>query len=129
MVAANDNSSLRLVLCSPHHAQVHGFVAGRSSPGIDGHFIVEYTFRPDELSQGRCIQMTPGAALLGQAQRANPHARLRHYVHVALSGRIRGPQLARVVRLEGGEDVAVIKTCWLRILQRRCRKKLADRNP
>jgi hypothetical protein len=55
------------------------------------------------------------------------HAFIRNYANMIKSSNYIKPEIIRVVILETGESVAIIKTVWIRIFQRRWRSRFAKR--
>ena len=96
--------------CTLHHPDIHG-ISQDSTPGVEAHFIVDDVLpahgRLDPIPEAR---PTP--------RRAHPSVRAYTAVSAAVED---SAQLMELLRLPGGEDVAIIKTVWIRLLQRHIR--------
>ena len=139
-----------LVLCEYFHHHIHGF-DDDSDPCIDSHYLVHTRFPvpgttststttttsstdPWKHLQAVCVQLHrlyrnllhTQAAIDTIGYMSNGH-RLRHYRHLAENPLTYLPQLAEVYHLRGGECVAVLKTFWLRLVQRSWKRVFAKR--
>ena len=57
----------------------------------------------------------------------HPHPIIGNYWKIIKQGHLWSPQIVLYKQLASGEDVALLKTCWLRIFQRKCRNILRDK--
>ena len=117
MVICEPNQSLKQITCSLHHDLIHGFSPVLSTSNIRGHIMVEENLSREPLD---CALDERPLAHLHRAQDLMPHAVIRNFSKVANSKLIRGRQVGYIQRLPGGEDVAILKTVWLRIFIRKC---------
>ena len=58
----------------------------------------------------------------------NPHRIIRNYLHIIASETYIKPEIVQRVKLVTGESVAILKTFWLKIIQRTWKKVFALRN-
>ncbi len=108
-----------------HHPAIHGKTED-SAHNIEGHYIVHYiSGQQEEEEEERtscwieeldhlkrlCAKNLPKVTEL--------HPMIRNYKKVAISG---NPEIARVIQLPTQEMVAILKTCWLRIFQKKWRR-------
>ena len=123
--------------CELHHPLIHG-ADDDSDPNISAHFLVFDTLTNEEffgsayqsenawhhlrygsrqMDMAHFIQHY-GAAILG-------HPFIRNYRHIAQFDF--RTEIVQIIQLSGNEQVAILKTLWLRILQRKwkniCRKR------
>jgi hypothetical protein len=126
-------NTLKLAICELHHPRLHGFDGARSTNGISGQFMALYTYPLDyRRVQDTIRRASDDSAILvdrftftdvyADCGDQMGHPIVRNFLKVCRSPRVAGPQIVKVVRLAGGEDMAIIKTHWLRILQRRWRR-------
>lgn len=123
--------------CELHHPLIHG-IDDDSDPNISAHFLVFDTLTNEEFfgnvyqrenamhhlrSGTRQMDMAYfiqhyGAAILR-------HPLIRNYRHIAQFDF--RTEIIQIIQLSGSEQVAILKTSWLRILQRKwkniCRKR------
>ena len=125
----------QLGLCEIHCWKLHG------GDKKLGHYLLISTFSDfnsgdtDSDTTSDTTSDTCGENILEVAQYHNEyynvsnatHTFIRNYANmIKLSNYIK-PEIIRVVILETGESVAIIKTVWIRIFQRRWRSRFAKR--
>jgi len=121
-----------LVLCEIFHPALHGFTR-ESDKTVLGHFLVigpadltnentsvsvfstRYTIQ-NMLSNIRCIM-----------EQYPDHQWIRNYKKLILRDDYIRPEIAECILLKGDEKVAILKTVWLRIVQRAWKKIFQER--
>lgn len=130
------------------HHPVQGNIPGESAPDIQSHFLCMYKcnkFTPKHMQYledaTECVQdemaklkrkyefaISPRVHSIG-----NPDLSLyvpkyiRNYFEV-MSSALCSPQIGEVIKLKTGEKVVVLKTTWLRLVQRRWRNVMHMRH-
>ena len=94
--------------CQKFSPLIHGF-DNNSSKNIDGYYMVMDTIM--------CFQSLIRAKYLVSNQNS-------YYYYSGVNSKVSIELIEPVFMEEGGEIVAIIKTIWLRIFQRTCRKKI-----
>jgi len=121
------SQQLQIVVCEPFHPLLHG-VTDQSSPDIESHFLVHTTFDAEEFFEGEpdtTIQML-NKAYIYNVPTALTHPTIRNYYQ--LIGRAGfTTDIAQLVELDGGEEVAILNTYRIRIFQRHVRAFIARR--
>ena len=127
-VEANRQASYKLAICEVFHPDLHG-QDENSSPNINSHFLV-YTmidlpdfYNNSYLSEENSYRRYRRAIQLLHGSPAHPM--IRDYNKVATKY-IR-LEIIQADLLSGQEEVAYLKTFWLRIVQRRWKKIYKDR--
>ena len=128
-----------IVICELHHPQFHGFDSS-SDPNVMKHFLVhsKYIANNRVLYDGSLIEDEQEnlqnmesyyyrEMRRRQTQTPVNHPFIRNYKNIMQSGVLLRPEIAEVVTLSGGESVAIIKTFWLRCIQRAWRRVLKER--
>ena len=126
-----------LVVCEYFHRDFHGF-DDDSDPHIESQYLVHTRFPvppststdPWKNIHAVCLQLGRLYRNLLQSQPSTTithHPVFRHYRHLADNPRTYSLQLAEVHHLRGGECVAVLKTFWLRLVQRSWKRVFAKR--
>ena len=119
-----------LVLCEIFHPSLHGFTR-ESDKTVLGHFLVigpadlihentsvfstRYTVQ-NMLSNIRCVM-----------EQYPDHPWIRNYKKLILRDDYIRPEIAQCILLKGDEKVAILKTVWLRIIQRAWKKIFQER--
>lgn len=116
-IIININMVLKLGICEPFHPKIHGY-DNRSTPDVLTHYIVRCSleneeFMDEENYEELCEDMTYMKESYHNA--SNKLNFINHSEYPKID-------IMDVIRLEPGEeDVAILKTCWLRIFQRKCK--------
>jgi len=149
-----DKSRFNLVLCELHYTPIHGKTR-TSCPTIEGYYILidqfdgstgiilddleEYTeYDTDEetdddddddgrvrnISYLQNIYSNYYAILL---TRQKPHKTIRNYHNIISRPNYIKPEIAECFELPTGEHIAIIKTMWVKIIQRKWKKVFSAR--
>ena len=134
-----------LMLCELYHPKLHGFNE-KSDPNIFGHHMVAY-IKDNEMSDNESeyssdydsdyytdednewildkviIQTYQNKykRILKNSQQFNinlEHKLIRNYINIVTKDNYITPQIGQRIYLSGNECVAIIKTMWLKIVQR-----------
>jgi hypothetical protein len=117
-------SSYKLAICEVFHPVFHGQDES-SSPGIHTNFLVYTLIDLDDFKSGaylfelehlQCYSNTALQLINGSAE----HPSIRNYPKV--SRKYMRLEIVQADVLIGGEEVAYLKTFWLRLVQRRWKK-------
>jgi hypothetical protein len=125
---------MNLVLCELFHPVVHGFDTN-SDPSVLGHFLVQRIYdeehvEDDDHDGGDSIIKTIDTviddcdymnSLILRRRRVPDHPLVRCF-----NTRI-NPEIAACLYLSGGECVAILKTFWLRVVQRAWKRAFLER--
>lgn len=117
----------KLAICEIFNPEIHG-ISELSSKNISTHFLVHTTVKPSEFynnSYNDTIKTITKGYYYYRWAEGPMHPIIRNYEHLIK----RNPNLEIVIikELEGMEQVAILKTFWLRIFQRCCIKKIRRR--
>ena len=114
----------QLAYCELFNPVLCGFTAD-SSRDIHYHYLVVHTLTAGKLTRMLC---KPHDALakyacarseyLSHLISEKPNSEIKNYISIATQTSQYYPQIVEKVRLPGEEDVAIIKTMWLRLVQR-----------
>lgn len=112
----HDGDGLRIIVSELYNDLLHG------SETINGHFLVQVAFPSFDVgrinSATRCIQERNEEISV----RYRRHKTIRNYEELLRTGAFNAPQIAKCIRLPSGELVAIFKTVYLRIFQRKWKK-------
>ena len=132
----NNNSKYSLVLCEIHNPQMHGF-AEDSDPSVCGHYLMigEFDFDsficgdPDNLlsMEGTIDSFNENLTQLMRIGRYQLHPTIRNYKNIVLRENYIRPEIAECITLSGNERVAILKTFWIRIIQRTWKRVFQER--
>lgn len=119
---------LKLAVCEMFHPKIHGYDKN-SSPEILNHFMVNYSIDSDEFMNKTdydelcddLVALKYSYDFVGKNIK-QCECIIRNYKNIITNPQYPQVDIVDIKRLEpGDEDVAILKTCWLRIFQRKCR--------
>jgi len=131
-----------IVLCELFNPAIHGLTED-SSGDIQTHYIVTEKIDPSEVlgdatATGSTDSDNPFVYArlrknmlthtIRQSEKIRDHEYIRNYVGISTKSDTYLPQLATCVQLPGDECVAILKTHWLRLIQRSWRNVLRNRS-
>ena len=112
-----NNMVLKLGICELFHPKIHGF-DNCSTPDVLTHYIVRYSLENEEfMDEDNYEELCEDMTYMKESYH-NASSKL-NFINHSEYPKI---DIMDVIRLEPGEeDVAILKTCWLRIFQRKCK--------
>jgi len=132
-----------MVLGEWFHTLYHG-KDKNSDPKLNGHFLVNsiyHSFHLVEHDDGSCLLINDKVSLFNmlidyrkhirerqqQHREIHKHTIIKNYVNMSTKKDYIKPEIAELVYLSGGECVAILKTFWLRIIQRTWKRIYKER--
>lgn len=118
---------LNLGVCELFHPKIHGYDRN-STKGVKGHYIVKYTINTEEF-MNHCdyedIEIDLDILKEGYKElheKKYLHSIIRNYNNIIVHPQYTQLELFDMIRLQpGDEDIAIKKTYWLRIFQKKWR--------
>ncbi len=110
--------SYKLILPQIYNSTIHG------NPDCDGHYLVHRVLKNTNYYNPTHVRTMQ---FINNHDRLFAHAFIRDYSRIIGAVRFAQPQIAECVYLEGGEYVAILKTFYIRIIQRAWKKIFARR--
>ena len=129
-----------IVLCELHHPLFHGKTSN-SSLDVSEHYITLEKIDPSELFVNTNnipldevdnlfvflkIRRRRFRKFIQRNAQFNNHPSIRNYLNVSCKTTF-SPQIAKCINLPGEEQVAILKTHWLRLIQRTWKKIFQQR--
>lgn len=110
-----------LVLCELFHSEKYG-IDENSDKNINNHYIVINSYKYKGIKSFSTIDKDLKFIKVDQIMMHEPtfHPYIRNYNHI--NKNILNIQIAEKVILKGGECVAILKTFWIKIIQRTWKK-------
>jgi len=125
----------KLVICEIHNIHIHGFHNINSDSNVKGHYLCRTSYtryvgceEDDEYFDweiGRTREYYNN--LLNYGQQYIDHDFIRNYKQIVSNPDYITAEIANVIELRGGEKVAILKTFWLRIVQRAWKRIFKER--
>lgn len=121
--------STTLAICELFNPEVHG-ISELSSKNITTQFLVHTSISPTEFydnSYKETIEVIKKGYYYYRWNEGPMHPIIRNYEHLIKRNTYPNLEIVIIEELEGMEQVAILKTFWLRILLRIWKKKLAHK--
>ena len=123
----NHNSKYDLAFCEIFNSKIHG-KNSNSSKNIDSHFLIFRTLCINEFyTITQFIPISDFICTIRDDYITNitnnySHPVIRNYNKILIKKHYISLEIIECVELEGGEQVAIYKTFWLRIIQRKWKR-------
>ena len=132
VVVPVEESKFSFGLCELYNNKLHGYIPGESDPHINGHYLVIYTENDNELVElhrRKYKELILDPQYQYQCQINNncvvvqihgfEHDLIRNYYNIVcnIDNYIK-PEIFQKIYLSGNECCAILKTFWIRIIQR-----------
>ena len=130
------NSKYSLGICELYFQKIHGPCQQGPNDGVTTNYLIYCTITPEEfntdeyLNDIALINNNYGTQLRYLNSRVFPHdlnPNIRNLLNIISRRNYIKLDIIEEKYLDGGECVAIIKTCWLKILQKTWRKKYKKR--
>jgi hypothetical protein len=121
-----DTSKYSLILCEFYNSNLHG------NSSLNNHYLVLFAFTGfnNELRRQIRYFKQNNLEIAHQIRSRNfrsRHPLIKNYYNIICSQQYSQPQIAQCVYLPGGECVAILKTFYIRIIQRAWKKVFTQR--
>jgi hypothetical protein len=108
-----------IVLCELHNPKMHG-IDPQSNVGC--HYLVDCRFKRLNMKiinlNASIIKHVYSRLLNRNDARTNNHPIYKNYTNIVAQNTYIKPEIAECIYLESQECVAILKTCWIRLIQR-----------
>ena len=117
-----------LIICELHNKNIHGFTE-ESDANVQGHYLVRETFDQANVNLNKVHKICRLYSRQYRHLKRNllDHPILRNYPAIVASNKYIQPQIAECIYLSGDERVAILKTHWIRLIQRNWRRVYLER--
>lgn len=124
-----DTSNYKIAICELFNPKMHGITVNSSSD-IDGQFLVHTTFNVEEFVENEWISILD----MMKAQYASyppsfkRHNLIRNYKNIIDDNNYFKLDIVKMIEMNGGECVGIIKTTGLKRLQKLYKRKIYEKN-
>ena len=112
-----------LVICEVFCKKIHGYDDKFSDPNVVGCFLCVEKNLEKGLLNNMLATIIP---FLKARTFLNNHEYIRNYSHIVHSSLYMLPQIAQIIYLSGGECICILKTFWLKCVQRCWKREFAN---
>ena len=128
------NSKYDLVVCELHNSLIHGY-DNNSDPNIREHYLCTYISRNNNFTKNNKSHIYDVVKtckkgynqLISSNSPRIKHSFIRNYKNIVSNKNYIQPQIAEIVYLNGDECVAILKTFWLKCVQRSWKRVFKQR--
>ena len=111
----------KLGFCEIFHPSIHG-ITNNSSPYILTHYIIISTICKSDFFNNRYINQCINGIYRSYTPILNAHPIIRNYNNIISDKNNIKIEIIQIIKMPGNEYTAIIKTIWLKILQRKWKK-------
>jgi hypothetical protein len=118
-------TKFNIVICQLYNSKRHGTPDANS--GVEYHFITEDRFKLFDIGFIDYFIYGYHNMNLERIDEITPHDIFRNYKNIIQRPDYIKPEIAECLYLSGGECVSILKTFWIKIIQRRWKNILEER--
>ena len=110
----HNNNKYNIIMCELYNELIHGI----SNEEIYTHYLVICKFNKFNIRKIRTVSTFYNTEYIQRLPNITPHTIFRNYSNIILNENYIKPEIAKCIYLQNGECVAILKTFWLRLIQR-----------
>jgi hypothetical protein len=114
-----------IILCEIYNRNIHGVPYAESA--VDTHYLVSSKFKNIDINLINEISDYMKAEYLNLNREFRKHKNIRNYHNIITRPNYIKPEIAECIYLPHDECVAILKTFWIRIIQRNWKRILKER--
>jgi len=120
-----NKTKLTIVICQLYNSKKHGNPDANS--GVEYHFIAEARFKLLDIKVINYFIHSYHQMNMNHIDKITPHNIFKNYRNIVLRRDNIKPEIAECLYLSGGECVSIIKTFWIKIIQRTWKNIILER--
>jgi len=106
-----------IVLCEIYNEKIHGNVS-ENKKELCNHYLVLGIFKKLDMKCLNEMSSFYNKSYMEKINKITPHSTIRNYRNILTSPNYIKPEIAYCICLAGGEEICILKTFWIRIIQR-----------
>jgi hypothetical protein len=114
-----------IVICQLYNSKIFGIPDANS--GVEYHFVTEDRLKILDIKLIDYLIYTCHYSNMSNIDYITPHNIFRNYKNIILRPDNLKPEIAECLYLSGGECVAILKTFWIKIIQRTWKNIVSER--
>jgi hypothetical protein len=120
-----NKTKLTIVICQLYNSKKHGNPDANSE--VEYHFIAEARFKSLDIRVINYFIHSYHQMNMNHIDKITPHNIFKNYKNIVLRCDNIKPEIAECLYLSGGECVSIIKTFWIKIIQRTWKNIISER--
>lgn len=116
-------TKLNIVLCELYNEKIHG-----GNKKLNYHYMVVGAFRNFDIHYLNRMSRFYNRSYLNKLDKITPHSCIRNYKQIVTRSNYVKPEIAQTILLPGGEQICILKTFWIRLIQRAWRRIFQERH-
>ena len=114
----NSATKYNIVLCELYNDKLHG----KTNNDVSNHYLLINRIKKLDMDFINNLTTTFNLEYIEKQQKITPHKFIRNYQNMITSTNYIKPEIGEVIYLSSGHTVCIIKTMWLRVIQRAWKK-------
>lgn len=107
-----------IILCELYNDKIHG----ATNDHVNDHYLVINRIKKLNMDFINCLTHVIKQDYIHQQQHIIPHKIIKNYQNIITNANYIKPEIGEVIYLQSGHAVCIIKTFWLKIIQRAWKK-------
>ena len=116
-------TKFNIVLCDLYNEKLHG-----GDKKLNSHYMVIGVFRNFDIHYLNRMSRFYNRSYLSKINEITPHSCIRNYKQIVTMSNYVKPEIAQTILLPGGEQVCILKTFWIRLIQRAWKRVFQERH-
>jgi hypothetical protein len=116
-------TKFNIVLCELYNKKIHG-----GNKKLNSHYMVIGAFRNFDIHSLNRMSRFYNRSYLNKLDKITPHSCIRNYKQIVTMSNYVKPEIAQTILLPGGEQICILKTFWIRLIQRAWRRIFQERH-
>jgi hypothetical protein len=121
----NSKTKFTIVICQLYNSKIYGIPDANS--GVEYHFVTEHRFKMLDIKLIDYFVYACNYSNIERIDEITPHTIFKNYRNILLRPDNIKPEIAECLYLSGGECVSILKTFWIKIIQRTWKNILSER--
>ena len=107
-----------IILCELYNDKIHG----KTNNYVNKHYLLINKIKKLDTDFINSMTKTLNKDYIERQQQILPHKFIKNYQNMVTSPNYIKPEIGQVINLESGHSVCIIKTMWLKVIQRTWKK-------
>ena len=116
-------TKFNIVLCELYNGKIHG-----DNKKLNSEYMVIGAFKNFDIRYLNRMSRFYNRSYVSKIDKITPHYCIRNYKQIVTSSNYVKPEIAQTILLPGGEQVCILKTFWIRIIQRAWKRVYQERH-
>ena len=116
-------TKFNIVLCDLYNEKLHG-----GDKKLNSQYMVIGAFKNFDIHYLNRMSRFYNRSYVSKIDKITPHSCIRNYKEIVTRSNYVKPEIAQTILLSGGEQVCILKTFWIRLIQRTWKRVFQERH-